>query len=224
MSPERPTVLKHDAVMSSTDDIRALAGAREGEEADFLQLVALYHRSMVQLSETLVHSRAIAEEVAREAWIEVLSGSTTHHGGSSVKCWIFQILIARARLRAAQETSLVSSSTLPAKDDRAAESSSAETFFNDAHSIWPGYWLQSPRPWTDQQLETADARLRALKALRILPPAQQQVMMLRDVEGWTSAEVCEATQLSAVEQRDLLHLARTTVRARLAAHFRSGSK
>src|SRR5262249_34997398 len=199
-------------ILSSTSDSRALAGAREGEEADFLRLVARYHRSMVQLAEALVHSRPIAEEIAREAWAEVLRSAATHPGGSSVKCWIFQILIGRARVRA-QETSLVSSSTSPAKDDTAAESSSAETFFDDTHPIWPGCWLQSPRPWTDQQLETADARLGALKALRILPPAQQQVMVLRDVEGWTSAEVCEATQLSAVEQRGLLHCARTTVRA-----------
>jgi len=207
--------------MSSTGDIGALAGARQGQEADFLLLVARYHRSMVHLAETLVHSRAIAEEIAREAWAEVLRSSATHQGGSSVKGWLFQILIRRARLRAAQETSI---STSPAKDDTAAEFPSTETFFDDAHPIWPGRWLQSPWPWTDQQLETGDARQQALKALRVLPPAQQRVMMLRDVEGWTSAEVCEATQLSAVEERGLLHRARTTVRARLAAHFRSGSK
>jgi len=210
--------------LSSNGDSRALAAAREGQEADFLLLVDRYHRSMVQLAETVVHSRAIGEEVAREAWTEVLSSSTTHQGGCSVKCWIFRILIGRARVRAGQETSLVSSSTSPAKHDTAAESPSAETFFDDAHAIWPGCWLQSPRPWTDQQLETADARQQALEALRILPPAQRRVMMLRDVEGWTSAEVCEATQLSAVEERGLLHRARTTVRARLAAHFRSGIK
>ena len=210
--------------MSATGDIRALAAAREGQEADFLVLVARYHRSMVNLAETLVHRRAIAEEIAREAWAEVLRSSATHQGGSSVKCWIFQILIGRARLRAVQETSLVSSSTSPAKDDTSAEFSSTETFFDHTHPIWPGYWMMSPRAWSDQQLETADARQQALKALQILPPAQQRVMMLRDVEGWTPDEVCETMQLSAVEQRGLLHRARTTVRARLAAHFRFASR
>lgn len=210
--------------MSYTGDMRALAAAREGQEAGFLALVDRYHRSIVRLAETLVHSRAIAEEIAREAWAEMLRSTATHQGGSSVKCRIFQILIGRAQLRAVPETSLVSSSTSPARDDTSAEFSSVETFFDDTHPIWPGCWLQSPRPWTDQQLETADARQLALEALRILPPAQRRVMMLRDVEGWTSAEVCEATQLSAAEERGLLHRARTTVRARLAAHFRSGIK
>jgi len=224
MSPSRPITLNQHAAMSSTGDLRALAAAREGQEADFLVLVDRYHRSMVQLAETIVHSRAIAEEIAREAWAEVLRSAATHPGGSSVKCWIFQILIGRARLRAMPETSLGSSSTTPAKDDTAAEFSSAETFFDHTHPIWPGYWMMSPRPWSDQQLETADARQQARQALQILPPAQQRVMMLRDVEGWTSAEVCETMQLSALEQRGLLHRARTTVRARLAAHFRFASR
>jgi len=224
MSASRSITLNEHAAMSSTGDLRALAAAREGQEANFLVLVDRYHRSMVQLAETLVHSRAIAEEIAREAWAEVLRSAAPHPGGSSVKCWIFQILIGRAQLRAVHQTSLVSSSTSPAKDDTSAEFSSAETFFDHSHPIWPGHWMQSPQPWHDHQLETADARQQARQALQILPPAEQRVMMLRDVEGWTSTEVCQTMQLSALEQRGLLHRARTTVRARLAAHFRFASR
>jgi RNA polymerase sigma-70 factor (ECF subfamily) len=208
---------------SSTGDIRALAAAEEGQETGFLVLLARYHCSMVHLAETFVHSRAVAEEVARETWIDVLRSSAPHQARSSVKCWIFQMLIERTRPRAAQATSLFSSSTTPAKADAPAESPSAETFFDDSHPTWPGCWMQSPQPWRDPQLETAQARRQVLNALQILPPAQRRVMMLRDVEGWTSAEVCETMHLSALEQRALLHQARTTVRARLAAHFRFAS-
>jgi RNA polymerase sigma-70 factor (ECF subfamily) len=209
-----------DTVTSSTIDARALTGVREGQEAPFLLLVARYHGSMVRLAQTFVHSRAIAEEVTSEAWADVLEKSATFRGGSSVKCWMFQILAARARLRAAQGASSVSPSPSLAKDDASAEFPSAGTFFDDSHPSFPGRWMQSPRAWPDQQLQTAVSRESALKVLRSLPPAQQRVMMLRDVEGWTSAEVCETIELSAVEQRALLHRARTTVRTRLDAHFR----
>jgi len=213
-------VLPLDEVTSSTSDTRALAGVREGLEAAFLVLVGRYHCPMVWLAESLLDSRAIAEEVTREAWTDVLAGSATFPRRSSVKGWIFQILVGRARRRAAQEASSVSSSNSPAKDDTFAELLSAGTFFDDSHPVWPGWWMQSPPAWHDRQLESAAAREQVLKALRGLPPAQQRVMMLRDVEGWTSAEVCEAIQLSAVEQRALLHRARTAVRAELEAHFR----
>src|SRR5215469_16866572 len=171
-----------DAATSSTSDTRALAGARDGQEAAFLMLVARYHCSMVRLAETFVHSRAIAEEVAGEAWTDVLAGSATFRGRSSVKCWMFQILVERAQLRATQEASSVSPSTSPAKDDTSAELPSAPTFFDGSHPVWPGWWIQSPRTWADRQLQPAAAREQALDALRTLPHAQQRVMMLRDVE------------------------------------------
>jgi RNA polymerase sigma-70 factor (ECF subfamily) len=213
-----------DAVTSSTSDARALAGAREGQEAAFLMLVDRYHCPMVHLAETFVHSRALAEEVAREAWAEVLARSSTFQGRSSVRCWMFQILVERAQFRAAHEVSSVSPSTSQARHDTPVKYPSAGTFFDDSHAVWPGWWIQSPQAWEYQQLETAAAREQALNALRSLPPVQRRVMMLRDVEGWTSAEVCETMQLSAVEQRALLHRARTAVRARLEPQFRSASR
>jgi len=213
-----------DAIPSSTSDTQALAGAREGREAAFLMLVARYHCSMVHLAETFVQSRAIAEEVTREVWTDVLASSATNHGSLSFRCWMFQTLVDRARFRAAQDISSVSPATSQTKDDTCAKVPSAGTFFYDRHLVWPGWWMNSPPPWTDRQLETAAAREQALNALRSLPPAQQRVMMLRDVEGWTSAEVCETMHLSPLEQRALLHRARTTVRARLDAHFRSASR
>jgi len=210
-------------VTSATSDARALAGAREAQEAAFLMLVTRYHCSMVHLAETFVCSRAIAEEVTREAWADVLRKLWAFRGHTSVKCWMFQILVERARFRAAQLVSSVLRSSSQTKDDT-SDLPSAGTFFDDRHPLWPGWWMQSPPAWRDQQLETAPSREQALKALRSLPPAQQRVMMLRDVEGWTSAEVCETIELSAVEQRALLHRARTTVRARLDAHFRFAAK
>src|SRR5262249_60458582 len=102
-----------DAVRSSTSDTRALAAAREGQEAAFLMLVARYHCPMVQLAETFLQSRAIAEEVTREVWTDVLARSATFHGGLSVRCWMFQILVERARFRAAQGMFSVSPTTYP---------------------------------------------------------------------------------------------------------------
>jgi len=212
-----------DAVTCSTSDARALAAVREGQEAAFLVLVARYHCSMVELAETFVDNRASAEQVVREAWADVLARAGTFPGRLSVRCWMFQILIERARLRTAQEASSVSSSTSQAKDNTAALFPT-ETFFDDYHPIWPGRWLQSPQAWLDQELDTASAREQALNELRSLPPLLRRVMMLRDVEGWTAVEVCETMQLSALEQRACLHRARATVRAWLGAYFRFASR
>jgi RNA polymerase sigma-70 factor (ECF subfamily) len=56
-------------------------------------------------------------------------------------------------------------------------------------------------------------------AIEALPAAQRTVIRLRDVDGWDSAEVCELLDLSPVNQRGLLHRARSKVRAALESHL-----
>jgi RNA polymerase sigma-70 factor (ECF subfamily) len=62
-------------------------------------------------------------------------------------------------------------------------------------------------------------RTQLLAALESLPPAQREVITLRDMEGFLSEEVCEVLNLSEANQRVLLHRARSRVRAGIEAYF-----
>ena len=64
--------------------------------------------------------------------------------------------------------------------------------------------------------ETRDV-LRA--AIALLPPAQRLVVTLRDVEGWSPEETCQALDLTGVNQRVLLHRARSTLCEALDRHL-----
>ncbi|MEJ7562563.1 MAG: sigma factor-like helix-turn-helix DNA-binding protein [Ilumatobacteraceae bacterium] len=57
-----------------------------------------------------------------------------------------------------------------------------------------------------------------LLAITGLPAMQRTVITLRDVECWTSREVCIALALTETNQRVLLHRARSRVRRRLEQH------
>jgi len=79
-----------------------------------------------------------------------------------------------------------------------------------------------PRRWEDvpeARLLSAETREQVLAAIAGLPPAQREVITLRDVEGWSSAEVRAALDLSESNQRVLLHRARSKVRARLERYL-----
>ena len=53
-----------------------------------------------------------------------------------------------------------------------------------------------------------------------LPEAQRAVITMRDVQGFTSEEVCNALDLSETNQRVLLHRARAKVRGALEEYMR----
>jgi RNA polymerase sigma-70 factor (ECF subfamily) len=61
-----------------------------------------------------------------------------------------------------------------------------------------------------------------MQAIELLSPNQREVITLRDIEGWSSDEVCHTLELSEANQRVLLHRARAKVRRALEQYFDEG--
>lgn len=200
-------------------DAPLLARLRAGEEAAFVELVDRYSSPLLRVALTYVPSRAIAEEVVQETWLGVLRGVDGFEGRSSLKTWVFTILVNRARTRGRRERRTVPFSALAGhvthEDSGAVDPS---RFLPADHERWPGHWAAPPRRWSaspEQRLATKE-RLGLIKeAIATLPATQRTVIVLRDVEGWESREVCNALGLSETNQRVLLHRARSKVRALL---------
>jgi RNA polymerase sigma-70 factor (ECF subfamily) len=198
------------------DDAPLLAALREGDEAAFVALVQRHHSSMVRLALVFVRSDAVAQEVAQETWLAVLEGVARFEGRSSLRSWIFSILANRARTRAQREAR--ASSVSPAGD---AEQPSVDParFFPPDHAWFPDGWCAPPSKWADDRLLMQETLTLVRRAIEALPPAQQQVILLRDVEGCSAEEVCAALGLSDANQRVLLHRARSRVRGVLEPHL-----
>jgi RNA polymerase sigma-70 factor (ECF subfamily) len=190
---------------------RELAALRAGDEAAFLALVNRYHGAMLRVASMFVKSRASAEEAVQEAWIGVLKGLHLFEGRSSLKGWIFKIVVNCAKTRGVHDGRAVPMSGL---DDLADEGPSVSPDrFRDDTERWPGHWSQPPEPWPDERVESSEMLALVREALETLPEAQRTVMSLRDVDGWDSGEVCELLGISEGNQRVLLHRARSKVRA-----------
>ncbi len=202
------------------DEKELLAGLQRGDEAAFAALVDRYAGPMLRVASTYVRDRAVAEEVVQETWIGVLRGIEGFEGRSSLKTWLFRILTNRAKTRSAQENRSVPFSALPGSAGELDEPAvDADRFFGAGHPERPGWWALPPSPWQDsspeQRLFGREARVAIAEAISALPERQREVIALRDVEGWSSSEVCETLNLSAANQRLLLHRARSKVRSRL---------
>jgi RNA polymerase sigma-70 factor, ECF subfamily len=203
---------------ASAEDARLVASLRNGEERAFALLVDRYHASLVRLAIVYVRDRAVAEEVAQETWLGVFEGIERFQGRSSLKTWIFRILTNTAKTRGEREGRTIPFTALGCEDDDGEPSVEPERFLDARHPVWPGHWASPPASWDsipEQQLASAQTLAEIRVAIDALPPLQAHVISLRDVEGWSSEEVCELLGLSEVNQRVLLHRARSKVRRAL---------
>jgi RNA polymerase sigma-70 factor, ECF subfamily len=203
-----------------TDDAIVVAALRRGDEAAFSQLVAAYSSSLLRLAQDFVRTRAVAEEVVQETWLAVLQGIDRFEGRSSLKTWLYRILVNKAKTRGVREARTVPFSALAPVDDE--ERAVPEDRFRGPDDLWPGHWASPPRaPDTvpEQRLLAREARARIAEALETLPDSQRVVVTLRDVAGWESDEVCEALGLSEGNQRVLLHRGRAKLRAALERYI-----
>jgi RNA polymerase sigma-70 factor (ECF subfamily) len=164
----------------------------------------------------------VAEEVVQETWVAVLRGLDRFEGRSSLKTWIFRILANTAKTRAIREGRTIPMSAL---QDPAAVPEPAvpgERFRGSEDPAWPGHWATPPAAWDEapeKRLESLETRLRIEAAIAALPAAQRAVISLRDIEGWSADEVCNALEVSETNQRVLLHRARSKVRAALEEYL-----
>ena len=193
-----------------------VARLRAGDGLAFRELVNRHQTSLVRLAATFVPSTAVAEEVVQETWMAVIKGIDAFELRSSLKTWISRIVVNIARTRGVRERRSVPMSTLTGDDGPSVDSS--------RFSGPPGHgmWSEPPVHWSDLPGATAVSRetiALVIETVQKLPGQQRSVVMLRDVEDWSSADVCAVLGLSEVNQRVLLHRGRSAVRAALEAHF-----
>ncbi|MDP9343251.1 MAG: sigma-70 family RNA polymerase sigma factor [Actinomycetota bacterium] len=207
------------------DEQRLLAALRGGDEAAFAALVDRHGGSMLRVAMTWVSTRAVAEEVVQETWLGVLNGLDRFEGRSSLKTWIFRILSNTAKKRAVREGRSIPVSSFLEPGDERDEPTVDPRRFAGPEARYPGGWTLPPRSWDrvpEDQLLSAETLARVRVAIDSLPPVQRQVIAMRDVEGLSSAEVCNVLELSETNQRVILHRARGRVRRALERYLGRG--
>lgn len=209
---------------SHVPDTQLLEKLLRGDEAAFEMLVMQFHNTLVRLATIYVNDQAAAEDVAQETWLGVLKGLPRFEGRSSLKTWIFTILTNRAKTRAQREKRTLPFSALEDPDalEPGEPSVDPERFRPPDSYEWANHWLYKPTPWEispESNLLSKELRARVEQAISDLTPGPRAVITLRDLEGWSSDEVCNVLEISETNQRVLLHRARSKVRRVLEQYF-----
>jgi RNA polymerase sigma-70 factor (ECF subfamily) len=191
------------------EDQALLERLRAGDERAFEALVARHDGALRRVARTFVRTDSAADDVVQETWLGVVRGLGAFEGRSSLRTWIFRILVNKARTRATRDSRSLPFSALESDEGPAVEPGA---FAAD------GRWVSAPaRLEGDPEtgLLSAELRRQLRQAVEGLSPDQRAVITLRDLVGLSAPEVCDLLELSDANQRVLLHRARARVRTAL---------
>lgn len=164
--------------------------ARGGDRSAFAALVRAHQDEVYTLARRLVGDPHLAADVAQETLIRAWRALPRFRGDSRLSTWLYRITVNTAhthRKRAYRHSgpSLDELYGLPAPEDA-------------SHPVFAG--------------ETLELRDRLRSALDRLPAGQREVVVLKDIYGWSHGEIAKMMGISETAAKVRLHRAR----ARLA--------
>jgi RNA polymerase sigma-70 factor (ECF subfamily) len=189
---------------------------RAGDESAFVSLFDRYYASMLSVARGYVSTREAAEDAVQETFAVIVEGIDRFEGRSSLKTWMFRILLNRSMTRGERESRSRPFSALASGDDEPVVDPAR--FFSGPHRL-AGMWSSPPSQNFPEECALG-SELRALlrSVIDELPPQQAIVLSLRDAEDMSSEEVCDLLGISEGNQRVLLHRARAKCRNVLERH------
>lgn len=193
---------------------------RQRDEAAFVLVVDAWSPGLLRLARMFVSTNDSAAEMVQETWLAVVRAIETFEGRSSLKTWVYRILVNAAKRRGQREGRSVPWSSVGDGSDVDGPTVDPARFRGPGEEF-AGHWREFPAAWPSAEQETLAGEVRAqlAEAVRQLPDRQRAVITLRDIEGYDAAEVCSMLEISAANQRVLLHRARAFLRARLETYF-----
>jgi RNA polymerase sigma-70 factor (ECF subfamily) len=207
--------------VGTDEEHELIARLRRGDDGAFDDLVNKHHSALIRMAMGHVSNREVAEEVVQDTWMAVIEGLHRFEGRSSLRTWIFGIMIHKAKDRGVREKRHMTFSAFESFDDESEEPIDPARFHQTGE--WAGHWAVPPQPWDEQTPERLLASQQAVnamqRAIEVLPPTLKEVLMLRDVEGVEAKEACEILKITETNLYVRLHRARERVRQAVETYF-----
>jgi RNA polymerase sigma-70 factor, ECF subfamily len=202
-----------------------VAALRRGDREAFAEIVDAWTPALLRLARMHVPSHAVAEEVVQEAWLAVLRGLDRFEERASLRTWVTSIVLNQARTHGRRERRMLPFASLRRRQDEGSDEPAVDPArFQRPGDERPGWWASPPAHWGDPEawIDDEETRKVLLRTIASLPARQRDVITLRDILGWSEAEVCTVLEVTEGNARVLLHRARSKVRAALERHLAAG--
>ncbi len=186
----------------STNDIQLVEQLKHGDTDSFEYLVREYGGYMLAIAKRYLHNDADAQDTVQDAYIRAFQAIHNFKGHSSIKSWLHRITVNSALMK------------LRANGRRPVE------LIDDSPSLFDG---NGKRIETNSEITLSiedlaiDANKQWLVKAKIdlLPITSRNLLLLRDIEGYSTEETSELLNISIAAVKTGLHRARQRLKKSL---------
>lgn len=180
-------------------DEEVVERVRDGETALFEILMRRHNQRLYRVACGILGDGAEAEDVMQDAYVRAYAHLDQFAGRSSFATWLTRIAVNEALARTRWRSRHVEIDAMPAPRKDAL----------------PSLWSNEKGPESQAVTRSLQAVLEA--AIAELPDTYRPVVMLRDVQGLSTAEAAECLEVSEAVVKVRLHRGRALLRREIAA-------
>lgn len=184
------------------DEKRLIRGLKRKDEKAFSALVLRHQGQIFNVCYRMLGNAAEAEDIAQDVFVKAFIAIGSFRGDSAIGTWLYRIAVnlCKNRLKYLGRRSYNSTADISDVPERTySESGTART-------------VGEPAARPDQVFEGNRAETRVQQALASLDEAFRELLVLRDIQGLTYAEVVHITGLAEGTVKSRLHRARAALR------------
>jgi RNA polymerase sigma-70 factor, ECF subfamily len=195
-----------DVELSNRDEAQMIASILAGDTEQYHELIRPYERSVYKMALSFMKNEADAEDVAQESFLKAFRKLADFRGQAKFSTWLISITLNEARGRLRRQ-GIVCIESLDETPEEGGHISPA--LLRD--------WREVP----SEALERKEIREMVEEAIANLAPLYREVLLLRDVEEFSTEETAAALTITIATVKVRLHRARMMMQKELAPKLKN---
>lgn len=193
--------LAGSAAADPNSDAAIMLRVAAGDEAGFNYLVQKYHRSMINFLFRMVHSQAVAEELAQEVFLRVYRSRESYRAEAKFTTWLYRIA-----------TNLAVNHARDTRHERAAQNVYLDVPDEETGTTPE---VADDEPNIEQKILREERMAAIRKHIMALPERQRTAVLMHKYQGLDYKQIGEVLKLSESATKSLLFRAYQTLREKL---------
>lgn len=193
---------KNNQLKQASSEGQLVKGLQNGDSASYETLVRDYGGRMLNVARRYMHNEADAQDCVQEAYLQAFRSIHQFKGQSSIATWLHRIVVNAALMK------IRASKRRP------------EEFLEDNEALFNAGGERIERETevslsVDDVLINEDAGRQIRQCIDQLPNFPRQLVLLRDIEGYSTEETARLMDITAGNVKTGLHRARKALKQQI---------